>query len=196
MRAFKKLIFILILFSISINIFSATSLPSYEPYGENEFPEWAKKLRRAEVITLGATALTYPIMGLIVKIDDSSMSGFWTKFGISAAAGACIALADYIIGETLQKKAVEKNDPIVNLNPNSKEALSLEEMKQNLVEFSESNFTDDENGDTSFSNLNVGSETKYNFENDYKIQIDIEGIEDSLGLDLKSEEESATRLEE
>lgn len=74
----------------------------YEPYSESEFPSWLHKLRRVEVITLGATALTYPILNLAlggVTFSEDSTKDFLAKFGISAGAGLVIALIDLIIGE-------------------------------------------------------------------------------------------------
>ena len=121
----------LLLSLFSSPVFSATKLPDYEPYAEDEFSDWMKKLRRAEVITLGATALTYPIIGLFTDFDDSQMEGFWLKFGISAAAGALIALADYIIGEVQSgsKDSSSDSDVLVVLDPESDEALRLDMMK-------------------------------------------------------------------
>ena len=129
---FRKLVICLLLLALGFSAFSATQLPEYVPYGEEEFPEWSRKLRRAEVIALGATAITYPLIGLFAKFDDSKMDGFLIKFGISAAAGAVIALADYIIGEVNanSKSKPQENPPVIFLDPESKEALMLEEMKR------------------------------------------------------------------
>ena len=126
-------------------LFAATALPTYEPYQDGEFPSWLNKIRRLEVITLGATALTYPIVGIFAKdgvFDDSTMKGFWTKFGLSAGVGFLIAITDLIIGEVQEKKARDREaaiergeytEPVVTLNPNSKEARKLDEMKENYI---------------------------------------------------------------
>ncbi|HAL18916.1 MAG TPA: hypothetical protein DCO86_04785 [Spirochaetaceae bacterium] len=137
MKGTRKLVSIriiacaLLLSVFAMPAFSATKLPDYEPYAEDEFPDWMKKLRRAEVITLGATAMTYPIIGLFTDFDDSQMEGFWLKFGVSAAAGALIALADYIIGEVhdASKGSASDSDAIIVLDPESDEASSLDMMK-------------------------------------------------------------------
>ena len=52
----KKLISILLLISFSSLLFADSTTP--EPYGENEFPDWANYLRRYEVITLGSIPFT------------------------------------------------------------------------------------------------------------------------------------------
>ena len=126
-------------------IFAATSLPVYEPYKDEEFPSWLKKIRRLEVITLGATALTYPIVGIFAKtgpFNDSTMKGFWAKFGLSAGIGFVIAIADLIIGEVQEKKerqrqeAIQKGElevPYVVLDPNSQEAKKLD-MEKSMKE--------------------------------------------------------------
>lgn len=76
----------------------------YEPYGSSEFPDWLHKVRRAEVISLGATALTFPVVNLIFNSTNTTFSSndtldFLAKFGISAGAGLLIAIIDLIIGE-------------------------------------------------------------------------------------------------
>ena len=52
----KKIISILLLISFSSLLFANSTSP--EPYGENEFPDWANYLRRYEVITLGSIPFT------------------------------------------------------------------------------------------------------------------------------------------
>lgn len=76
----------------------------YEPYGSSEFPMWSQKLRRAEVISFGATALTFPILNIVFQstgttFSDNSTLDFLAKFGIAAGAGLVIAIIDLIIGE-------------------------------------------------------------------------------------------------
>ena len=100
----KRLICVFFIFSLFIApLFSATT--DYEPYKENEFPVWLRKLHRAEVISIGATALTYPLVGLATNsfLDDSNTADFMKKLGISIGVGAIIALIDFIIGETSEK---------------------------------------------------------------------------------------------
>ena len=52
----KKFISILLLISFSSLLFANSTSP--EPYGEDEFPDWANYLRRYEVITLGSLPFT------------------------------------------------------------------------------------------------------------------------------------------
>ena len=52
----KKFIALLLLISFSSLLFANSTSP--EPYGENEFPDWANYLRRYEVITLGSLPFT------------------------------------------------------------------------------------------------------------------------------------------
>ena len=52
----KKFISVLLLISFSSILFANSTSP--EPYGENEFPDWANYLRRYEVITLGSLPFT------------------------------------------------------------------------------------------------------------------------------------------
>ena len=82
----------------------------YDPYGSSEFPDWLHKLRRVEVITLGATALTFPILNAAlgsVKFSDNDTKDFLAKFGISAGAGLVIAIIDLIIGEFVKEAVGE-----------------------------------------------------------------------------------------
>lgn len=82
----------------------------YDPYGSSEFPDWLHKLRRVEVITLGATALTFPILNAAlgsVKFSDDDTKDFLAKFGISAGAGLVIAIIDLIIGEFVKEAVGE-----------------------------------------------------------------------------------------
>ena len=99
-KFFKHIIFIIVFLSLSSNVFAvSTVMPSYMPYSDSEFSPWMKKLRRAEIITLGATALTYPLVGLIPGVKSGTDSQFFSRFALAAGAGVVIALVDYLIGE-------------------------------------------------------------------------------------------------
>ena len=138
-RTMAVILFVLLI--VPSYIYSATTLPVYEPYTEDEFPSWLQKTRRLEVITLGATALTYPIVGIFAKsgtFDDSTMKGFWAKFGLSAGIGFLIAITDLIIGEVQEAKErdrqrrIEEGEislPVLTLDPNSEEVKNLERQK-------------------------------------------------------------------
>ncbi len=127
----KILILIFLLFSVS-ELFSdddyADLLP--EEYKEDEFPEYLRKIRRAEVIFVGS----YPFSLLFTKIgfDLSSYigSGFERSYAPQIFGGSikedpgnaetkkilltslyvsgAFAVIDYVIGEIKEKKA-EKN---------------------------------------------------------------------------------------
>lgn len=84
----------------------------YEPYKKEEFPDWLHKVRRAEVIALGATALTFPIVNLStqkVQFSENGTLDFLAKFGISAGAGLVIAIIDLVIG-IIQEEAAAANE--------------------------------------------------------------------------------------
>ena len=81
----------------------------YEPYATSEFPSWTHKLRRAEVITFGATALTFPLLNIIfqntgTKFSNNDTLDFLAKFGIAAGAGLIIAIIDLSIGEVITEE--------------------------------------------------------------------------------------------
>lgn len=123
----KKVIAIILVFALLIApLFAATSTTKdademtdeekeqfrlslgYDPYASSEFPDWLHKLRRVEVITLGATALTFPILNAAlgsVTFSNDDTKDFLAKFGISAGAGLVIALIDLLIGE-LTREAI------------------------------------------------------------------------------------------
>ena len=53
------IIVLLFIIFITIPLFSGESLPEYEPYQDDEFPQWAKDLRRAEIIFIGTIPFTF-----------------------------------------------------------------------------------------------------------------------------------------
>ncbi len=93
------------------------------PYGKDEFPQWAKDLRRGEIVSLGAM----PFVGLWVvggyggykyfsgKTDSfpnpfSSKDAFekqeiWTMVGVTAGVGLGIGLTDFFVNLARRKKA-------------------------------------------------------------------------------------------
>lgn len=93
------------------------------PYEADEFPQWAKDLRRGEIISLGSI----PFVGLWVvgsyggykyfsgEIDSfpnpfSSKDAFnkqeiWTMVGVSAGIGLGIGLTDFFVNLSRRKKA-------------------------------------------------------------------------------------------
>ncbi|MBP5465250.1 MAG: hypothetical protein J6Y13_08800 [Treponema sp.] len=94
-----------------------------DPYEQDEFPQWAKDLRRGEIISLGSI----PFVGLWVvgsyggykyfsgEIDSfpnpfSSKDAFdkqeiWTMVGVTAGIGFGIGLTDFFVNLSRRKKA-------------------------------------------------------------------------------------------
>ena len=104
----KKIISILLIFIIiSSPIFAEAEL-SYKLYGEDEFPIWTMKLRRAESIFFGSLVLTLPITSLVWSICENNglinriekpMDRFLCQLGVASGLSLCISTADWIIGE-------------------------------------------------------------------------------------------------
>lgn len=105
---FKKAIAILLLFTLTLSpLFSAAEL-SYKPYGEDEFPIWTMKIRRAESIFFGSLVLTLPITSLVWSLCENGgliqpitkpMDKFLCQLGVASGLSLCISAADWIIGE-------------------------------------------------------------------------------------------------
>ena len=115
------LISVCFLFFISFCPLWGDELPDYEPYQEDEFPGWAKDLRRAEVIFFGTIPFTFLLSNLSFSLYQYASSGFdpvWapallgnntppqqtknTKLqiiGISVSSSFILALLDYILGK-------------------------------------------------------------------------------------------------
>ena len=98
------------------------------PYEEDEFPDWAKDLRRAEIIFAGSLPFTimlsnagYGVYGMLTSESGSGdITSFTTsttmtndeKFAIlltGAGLSAGLALVDWIIGLFGDGEAVEQN---------------------------------------------------------------------------------------
>ncbi|NBK20962.1 MAG: hypothetical protein EOM68_02930 [Spirochaetia bacterium] len=105
----KTLVLMLILlFCLSLFPLSSESLPSYEPYQENEFPLWTYKLRRAEILFFGSFVLTMGVASLTYSLAKSAgwvspakddLTALFIQAGIASGLSLGIAVADYIIGE-------------------------------------------------------------------------------------------------
>ena len=103
----KKIIaFIMIISIVLTPLFSEAEL-SYEPYGEDEFPIWTMKLRRAESLFFGSLVLTFPIAMLTWNIlehqdivhTSQPIQAFGWQMLIAGSHSLTIATADWIIGE-------------------------------------------------------------------------------------------------
>lgn len=96
---FKKLVLILVLFSLCFSLFALDTLDmsKAEPYRESEFPKWSLDLRRSEIIFFGSLPLAYPVVSLALSTLGKP-SSFMETLPIACSVSAVIALADYIIG--------------------------------------------------------------------------------------------------
>lgn len=130
----KKFIALLLLITFSVCLFANTNTTP-EPYGDDEFPDWANYLRRYEVITLGtlpfATLSVTTIYGLYRYIDhdfdknyipnpfaftssaanldkDEQKLILLSAIGVSVVAGT----VDLIIHIVKKEKAKKKNAEI------------------------------------------------------------------------------------
>lgn len=104
----KRIIAIVLLLSMALTpVFSAAEL-SYAPYGEQEFPIWTMKLRRAESLFFGSMVITLPVSMLVwsllqnydvVPTTYTPMQNFLIEMGIASGLSLGISTADWIIGE-------------------------------------------------------------------------------------------------
>ena len=118
MRSF--IIVLLFIIFITIPSFSGDSLPDYEPYQDNEFPQWGKDLRRAEIIFFGSipfsffyTSFSYDFYRYAYNNFDESLApailGNKTPpvrtddeklqiIAVSLSLSAVFAFVDYLLG--------------------------------------------------------------------------------------------------
>lgn len=75
---------------------NATST-TYEPYEDDEFPQWALDLRRAECIFFGGIPITLPVTYLVSNLFDADLT-LLQALGIACSVSAVITLIDYILG--------------------------------------------------------------------------------------------------
>jgi len=117
-------------FSESTDESSSTTTEEAEPYSPEEFPGWSKKLRRAEIITLGSVPFT--TLGVILAYGtyqyakgesvsfpnpfDSSKNydehQIKMILGYSVAASCAIGLTDFLITFIKEKHAQRKLEKI------------------------------------------------------------------------------------
>lgn len=136
-RALRHFLILILLLAVPFRLFAADSdvPPPVDtspvtdndkeavPYSDDEFPQWAKDLRRGEIITLGSV----PFVGLWVvggyggykyfsgKTDSfpnpfSPKDAFdkneiWTMVGVTAGIGLGIGLTDFFVNLARRKKA-------------------------------------------------------------------------------------------
>ncbi len=69
-------VFIIFLLLTSTFPIFGDSLPDYEPYEEQEFPKWARNLRRGEVIFFGTVPFTFFISGFSFDLYRYAVNDF------------------------------------------------------------------------------------------------------------------------
>jgi hypothetical protein len=112
---------------------------------KSEFPQWAKDLRRADIITFGAFPLTFFLGGIVVDTYRASQHGWDTRYGpwpvnmggsvsrttdeqiaticVAAGGAVLVAVADYIIQRVKRERDARyaaltaPSDPIIIRNP-------------------------------------------------------------------------------
>ena len=72
---FLSLCIILVLFFSIYPVFG-DNLPDYEPYEEEEFPKWARDLRRGEIIFFGTIPFTFFLSTLTLDIYRYTSNNF------------------------------------------------------------------------------------------------------------------------
>ena len=120
------LLLLIFLFASAPNLFADSKDTTPVPYTENEFPEWAKQLRRSEIITFGAlpfvtigVSLIYSLLlwqqsgNFINPLDKSqtySTEQMWEIFGYSCGVSLAIGITDYVWNTIdLKKQQDEEN---------------------------------------------------------------------------------------
>lgn len=127
--------------TISCSLFAETASPSPVPqaYKKGETPQWAKDLRRAEIISLGSipfvtiwTMLAYSAItkGKIVNplskdSSDSFDGGDQAKvLGIACSVSLALGLTDFTIN--LIQRMIEKNKATKEINENAVTVVPLD----------------------------------------------------------------------
>lgn len=104
---FKRLLVLLLIITLLASPLFAEAELSYEPYGEEEFPIWTMKMRRAESLFFGSLVITLPVSMLAWSLmanagwvnGETNFSNFLCQAGIASALSLTIATTDFIIGE-------------------------------------------------------------------------------------------------
>ena len=101
-------IILLVVFSCNLWAAPASLIKSYEPYAEQEFPQWSKTLRRSETIFFGSLPISLTIASLgysaalvlgAPPIATTSTGETIAMFSIAAGLSLVVALVDFILGE-------------------------------------------------------------------------------------------------
>jgi len=116
-----RFITVLVLLFLSLFPLISETLPDYEPYEEDEFPVWARDLRRAEIIFFGTIPFTFFVSGFSYNIyqyasndfdPDSAPALFGNTtppiltneeklqiIAVSVSLSSFLAVLDYLLGE-------------------------------------------------------------------------------------------------
>ncbi len=103
----RRLLAIILIAALTISPLMAEAELSYEPYGEEEFPIWTMKLRRAESIFFGSMVITFPVAMLAWNLmeyvgwvgAESPIEAFGWQLLMAGGLSLTISTADWIIGE-------------------------------------------------------------------------------------------------
>ncbi len=120
------LLLLIFLFASNVNLFADTTDTAPVPYTENEFPEWAKQLRRSEIITFGSlpfvtigVSFIYSLLlwqqsgNFINPLDKSqtySTEQMWEIFGYSCGVSLAIGITDYVWNTIELKKQIDEEN--------------------------------------------------------------------------------------
>lgn len=88
-----------------LNAFSlfGEDLPLYEPYEQQEFPQWLHDLRRAESLFIGSLPIAYGAVTLtfsLLETEERTLTtdDYLTRLAYASMLSGALALADYIVG--------------------------------------------------------------------------------------------------
>ncbi len=121
MKPFIIVLLLIVFITITIPVFSGESLPEYEPYEDDEFPKWAKDLRRYEIIFFGTIPFTFFFSSFSYDFYRYAYNNFdetlapailgnktppvrtndekWQILKVSLSISAVLALVDYLLGQ-------------------------------------------------------------------------------------------------
>lgn len=88
-----------------LNSFSmfGEDLPLYEPYEEQEFPQWLHDLRRAESLFIGSLPIAYGAVTLTCSLFETgertlTTDDYLTRLAYASMLSGALVLADYLVG--------------------------------------------------------------------------------------------------
>ncbi|MCD6397111.1 MAG: hypothetical protein J7L71_06190 [Spirochaetaceae bacterium] len=114
-------IVVFFLFSFAVFSFGGDSLPDYEPYQDSEFPQWAKGLRRGEIVFFGTIPFTFFISSFSYNFYIYASNNYDSEYApalfgnktppvlsnteklqiikVSVSISSFLAILDYILGK-------------------------------------------------------------------------------------------------